>query len=291
MAEDRPATQNRQVVTARGEAEAALAALASLPDEAIDLAEAALALSALGPRGPDSTPDPNPYRRHLAEIAMAVGDAAGASLGGRIEALNDVILGAFGYHGDTETYDDLDNADLVRVIDRRKGLPVTLGILYLHAARAQGWSAAGLGFPGHFLIRIEGAGKAAVVDPFHAGRILDAAGLRGLLKATSGLDAELAPAHWHPVTNRDVLIRLQNNIKARCLESGDVARALHAVEAMLLFAPEAAHLWRDAGVLNAQLGQLGGAVRALECYLARSGAGPARDEAERMLSRVRAGLN
>ena len=84
-------------MTARGEAEAALAALASLPDEAIDLAEAALALSALGPRATNSAPDPNPYRRHLSEIAMAVGAAAGASLGGRIEALNDVILGAFGY--------------------------------------------------------------------------------------------------------------------------------------------------------------------------------------------------
>ena len=288
MAERRSATQeNRQVVTARGEAQAALAALASLPDAAIDLAEAALALSALGPRAPNSTP----YRRHLSEIAMAVGNTAGASLGGRIEALNDVILGTFGYRGDTQTYDDLDNADLARVIDRRKGLPVTLGILYLHAARAQGWSAAGLGFPGHFLIRIEGGGEAAVLDPFHAGRILDAAGLRGLLKATCGLDAELEPAHWQPVANRDVLIRLQNNIKARCLESGDVARALDAVEAMLLFAPEANHLWRDAGVLHAKLGQLGGAVRALERYLARSGVGPARDEAERMLSRVRAELN
>ncbi len=287
MVEDRLATQERPVVTARGEAEAALGALATQPDESIDLAEAALALSVLGARATD----PAPYRRHLSEIATAVGDAGGASLGDHIEALNDVILGTFGYHGDTLTYDDLDNADLARVIDRRKGLPVALGILYLHAARAQGWSAAGLGFPGHFLIRIEGGGEAAVVDPFHAGRILDAAGLRELLKATSGLDAELEPAHWHSVANRDVLIRLQNNIKARCLERGDVARALHAVEAMLLFAPEVAHLWRDAGVLNVKLGHLGGAVRALECYLARSGAGPARDEAEQLLSRVRAGLN
>ena len=74
-------------------------------------------------------------------------------------------------------------------------------------------------------------------------------------------------------------------------ELSPAARALDAVEAMLLFAPEANHLWRDAGVLHAKLGQLGGAVRSLERYLARSGAGPARDEAERMLSRVRAELN
>jgi regulator of sirC expression with transglutaminase-like and TPR domain len=274
-------------VTVRSEAKAALAALASLPDEEIDLADAALALSALGA----GTPDPAPYRQHLAKIATAVGNADGTSFNSRIDALNHVILGTFGYDGDTLTYDDLDNADLARVIDRRKGLPVTLGILYLHAARAQGWSATGLGFPGHFLIRVEGDGVAAVVDPFHAGRVLDAAGLRELLKVTCGLDAELEPAHWGPVTNRDVLIRLQNNIKARCLESGDIARALQAVEAMLLFAPDVSHLWRDAGVLNVKLGQLGGAVRALERYVDLSGGGPARAEAEQLLSRVRAGLN
>lgn len=287
MAEGRPATQVRRVVTARGEAEAALGALATRPDEEIDLAEAALALSALGARAID----PAPYRRHLAEIATAVGGAGASSLDGRVDALNDVLFGAFGYHGDTLTYDDLDNADLARVIDRRKGLPVALGILYLHAAKAQGWRAAGLGFPGHFLVRIERGGEAAVVDPFHAGRVLDAAGLRELLKAISGLDAELEPSHWHPVANRDVLIRLQNNIKARCVENGDLERALRAVEAMLLFAPDIANLWRDAGTLNVRLGNLGAAVGALEGYLARGAAGPTRDEAERLLAGVRRRLN
>ena len=274
-------------MTASGEAESALAALASLPDEAIDLAEAALNLSALGGR----VTDPGPYRVHLSEVALAVRDARAGSLGSRIEALNYVIRCTYGYHGDTETYDDLDNADLARVIERRKGLPVTLGILYLHAARAQGWSAAGLGFPCHFLIRVEGDGEAQVVDPFHDGRVLDAASMRMLLKKMMGLDAELEPTYWQPVSNRDVLIRLQNNIKARCLERGDVARALHTVEAMLLFAPESNHLWRDAGVLNAKLGYLGAAARALECYLAHGIAGAARDDAEQLLSRVRAGLN
>lgn len=287
MAEERPPPQDRPIVTTRGEAEAALGALATQPDHAIDVGEAALALAVLGPRAID----PAPYRRHLSEIATAVGNSGATSLGGRIEALNEAILGTFGYHGDTLTYDDLDNADLARVIDRRKGLPVALGILYLHAARARGWSAAGLGFPGHFLIRLEFGGESAVVDPFHDGRVLDAAGLRELLKATLGLDAELEPAHWRSVTNRDVLIRLQNNIKARCVERGDVARALGAVEAMLLFAPDVPHLWRDAGALNVELGNLGAAVRALEACVARSADGSDRDEAERLLSGIRRRLN
>ena len=288
MVEERSATQEgRCVVTASSEAESALAVLASLPDKEIDPAAAALNLSALGGRITNS----DPYHQHLSEISSAVQEACADSLGNRVEALNNVICCTFGYHGDTETYDDLDNADLARVIDRRKGLPVTLGILYLHAARAQGWGAEGLGFPCHFLIRVEGDGDAQVVDPFHAGRVLDADGMRMLLKTMMGPDAELEPTYWQPVQNREVLIRLQNNIKTRCLERGDVARALRTVEATLLFAPETHYLWRDAGVLNAKLGYLGAAAHALECYLAHGIAGAARDDAEQLLSRVRAGLN
>ena len=287
MAEDRSAAQDRQIVTARDDARARLAAMADRPDDEIDLAEAALALSVLGPRAID----PAPYRDHQAEIAAEVGAARPGSLGDRVEVLNSVMLDRFGYHGDTETYDDLDNADLARVIDRRKGLPVALGILYLHAARAQGWDAAGLAFPGHFVIRLDLGGAARVIDPFHGGNVLDAAGLRGLLKATSGIEAELEPGHWQPVGNRDVLVRLQNNVRTRCVQGGDIERALGAVEAMLLFAPEHAHLWREAGALNIKLDNLGAAIEALEHYVARSGSGPARDDAERLLSQIRRRLN
>lgn len=88
-----------------------------------------------------------------------------------------------GYAGDVLTYDDLQNANLIRVIDRRKGLPVALGILWIHAARARGWRADGLAFPGHFLVRLE---HRVIVDPFNEGRLCDAAFLRRLLRATAG---------------------------------------------------------------------------------------------------------
>src|SRR3546814_19012868 len=74
----------------------------------------------------------------------------------RASARAGVMSAEFGYPGDTESYDDPQNADLVRVIDRRMGLPVSLGVLYIHAARAQSWPVCGLDFPGHFLIRLDG---------------------------------------------------------------------------------------------------------------------------------------
>ncbi|MHA1107563.1 MAG: transglutaminase family protein, partial [Alphaproteobacteria bacterium] len=143
--------------------EASLQALAGALAQDFDIGEAALALAALD----RPQVDPARYREHLAVLARDVGAAvpAGAShsLGRRVRALIRVIAEDFGYCGDTLTYNDSQNANLMRVIDRRKGLPVTLGILYLHAARAQGWQAAGLNFPGHFLIRLEQSGERAIL--------------------------------------------------------------------------------------------------------------------------------
>src|SRR5882672_2907627 len=122
------------------------------------------------------------YRQHLASLARDVGRHGGAQgdhrgdLAGRVQALNDIVLLKYGYSGDELTYDDLQNANLMRVVDRRKGLPVALGILFLHAARAQGWESIGLAFPGHFLIRLSDGPERLILDPFHGGRICDAAG-------------------------------------------------------------------------------------------------------------------
>ena len=87
-----------------------------------------------------------PWRRDLADLVHRRGASP--------EQLAEIVARSYAYRGDSDTYDDLQNADLVRVIERRKGLPVALSILYLHVARAQGWDAEGLAFPAHFLIRV-----------------------------------------------------------------------------------------------------------------------------------------
>ena len=218
---------------ATDEARAVLERAGRQPDDRIDLAGTALALAALDrPRVRLGW-----YREHL--DALAAGVAAEARRGP--PALTEVIAGRYGYAGDTRTYDDLQNANLMRVIDRRRGLPVALGILYIHAARAQGWAAAGLSFPQHFLVRVAaGAGPAA----------------------------ELRPDHYAPVGDRDVLLRLQNNIKLRLLQEDRAPEAAETLGAMLTIAPEHAALWREAGIINARIGNPGAAIAALERFLA-----------------------
>jgi regulator of sirC expression with transglutaminase-like and TPR domain len=253
------------------------------------IAEAALALAALE----------NPevafarYRNELQRIARDVGRHPGAAgdLVARTRAMSEVILLEHGYSGDARTYDDLQNANLMRVIDRRKGLPVVLGILFIHAGRAQGWEMAGLGFPGHFLVRLADAGQQLILDPFHGGRVCGAAELRDLLKAVAGGDAELRREYHAPVSDRDVLLRLQSNLKSRLWRQQRHEPAVRVVETMLMLAPEAAELWHEAGMLYRQLGNIRASIRALGQYVERAPDGAARHQAAAMLQRLCTQLN
>ena len=274
-----------------------LRAAGEAADDAIDLAETALALGASDM--PDLVLDP--YRAHLARIAEDVAARAAALAGpdaqsadparretgitrARAQALADVIAGDFGYDGDRVTYDDMANANLVRVIDRKRGLPVALGLIYIHAGRANGWAVSGVNFPGHFLVRlngmVQGGPPPVMIDPFSGGQVLDEDEVVGLLARVRGLDedsdggpsqADLDQA-LAPVTARAVLLRLQNNIYTRALQARDTARAHAILARMTAIAPRDASLWLERGRLDGELGNLMSArqafARAAELALA-----------------------
>lgn len=262
------------------------------PDTGFDIADGALALAALETPGPASE-RLEKYRNHLDEVAYDLAEACGnaTELDARCAALASTLNGHHGYDGDTETYDDLANANLMHVIDRRKGLPVALGILYIHVARRQGWTISGLSFPGHFLLRLESMGERLIVDPFHQGRLCSVGEMRAMLKTIRGDAAELTEEHYRPVSDREILLRLQNNVKLRLMQLNDVARAAETVEKMLIFAPEALSLWREAGLMHAHVGNLGTAVAALETFLEFETRDGARNEVAAHLQRLRRQLN
>lgn len=246
---------------------ALLARAGELPDDQLDLADLALAFAALDrPRvGLDW------YRDHLAllcdEVANVIAKRDDGGVDDAASALSGVIAMRYGYQGDMLSFDDLQNANLMRVIDRRKGLPVSLAILYMHAGRTQGWTLSGLNFPGHFLIRLDRAGERAILDPFNGGIVRTPTDLRDLLKSVAGIEAELEPNHYATVSDRDVLIRLQSNIKIRHVQAERYEAALDVLQTMLLLAPNEPSLWHEAGLLNAQTGNLAAAIDALEHVL------------------------
>jgi regulator of sirC expression with transglutaminase-like and TPR domain len=265
--------------------EAYLRRAGDLSADEIDLGAAALALASLDrPRVPADR-----YLTHLEELAAAVPPAH--DLEARIDAVNAALFEAFGYRGDRETYDDLQNANLMRVIDRRRGLPISLAILWLHAARAQGWSAHGVNFPGHFLVALEDGGDRALIDVFDEGRRRSAAELRGLLKVALGDGAELRPDHYAYADNRAILVRLQHNIRSRLVHARSFDRALAVVESMLWLDPRNAGLWYEAGALNAATENLHAAAAALKKAIELGSDDDIRHQSSALLQRVQAHLN
>lgn len=235
------------------------------PDDATDdsdLLEVALALAAL------ETPERlrTPYRRYVRGLVEETRVAAAGALtaADRAAALSGAIGARAGFTGDRKTYDSLENANLMAVIDRKRGLPVALGILYIHVARALGWPACGLNFPAHFLVRVDGNADRAVIDPFNDGAVLTPAGMRRLLKTMAGAEAELKPAHYAPVSDRALLLRLQNNIKVRRLKAGDFPGAIDILRRMLLLAPLEPETWYDLAILEIHRGQTRAGRDALE---------------------------
>jgi regulator of sirC expression with transglutaminase-like and TPR domain len=270
---------------------AALEAIGQLPDTEIDIADAALQLARVD--APDA--DWTKARAHLSELArQAVALAANIDaedLASRAIALSGLLGGRYGYTGDADTYDDLANANLIRVIERRRGLPVALGIIWLHTARAAGWGGHGVDFPAHFLVALEGKATQVVLDVFHGGTPLNSRDLRALLKRVQGNDAELRPGLLQPMSARRVLLRLQNNVMTRRLQGSDIEGGLTCAEDMLRIAPDHAELWRQAATLNQKLDRVGAALRCYDRFLAIVPTGAAADRVRATVGELRARLN
>jgi regulator of sirC expression with transglutaminase-like and TPR domain len=246
------------------EPRAALTAIGQLADAEIDIGNAALQLARVDV--PDA--DWQAAERHLSDLAQAAVKRAAVmdkeDLPARAAALAELLAGEFGYAGDVETYDNPANANLIRVTERRRGLPVALGVIWLHAAKAAGWDSHGVDFPSHFLVALEGRKTQVVIDVFNGGEVMSARELRLLLRRVEGDTAELRPGLLQPMSTRRVLLRLQNNIMTRRLDAGDLRGGLRCTKDMLLIAPDQAELWRQAGAMNHKLDQV---AAARDCYV------------------------
>jgi regulator of sirC expression with transglutaminase-like and TPR domain len=269
----------------------ALDAIGQLPDTEIDIADAALQLARVD--APDA--DWAAARDHLSDIARRAAAIATEltqeNLATRALALSGLLGGRYGYTGDADTYDDLANANLIRVIERRRGMPVALGIIWLHAARAAGWEGHGVDFPQHFLVALEGRATQVVMDVFHGGTPLSARDLRVLLRRMEGETAELRPGLLRPMSSRRVLLRLQNNIMTRRLQSADLEGGLTCVEDMLRIAPDHADLWRHAAMINQQLDRVSAALRCYDQFLALVPQGDAATRVRAAVDELRSRLN
>ncbi len=143
----------------------------------------------------------------------------------RASALTAHCYSTLGFRGDEERYYDPQNSFIHRVIERRRGIPITLAVVLIAVGARVGVRVEGVGFPGHFLGRI-GGDDGVLVDPFNRGQTLDAAALERLIRRSLGPRASVTPQHLVAVDNRAIATRMLTNLDAIYSSRGEHAHAM-----------------------------------------------------------------
>lgn len=247
------------------EARRRFALLVAQPEASVELAHAALLVAAEENPGLEV----DHYRARLYELGLAARERiAHDGEANAVVAVNKYIFEELGFAGNQSNYYDPRNSLLSDVLDRRTGIPITLSVVYMEIGRRAGLRVEGIGLPGHFIVRAEGArrGESALVDPFN-GKIIDREDCQERLDTIYGGQAPLTDAHLRPVSTREILARLLRNLKGVYAQAGLYRRALSVIERILLVAPDDIEERRDRSALLAQLGRYSEAIVDAQSYL------------------------
>lgn len=190
----------------------------------------------------------------------------------RLRMLNRYFFHELGFGGNANDFCDPQNSYLHRVLQTRRGIPVSLAVLYMELAGQIGLPALGVSFPGHFLVKLHLPAGEVVLDPLD-GRSLAREELEERLEpfcAQRGLvgDDEVPLGLFlQAAAPRDILARMLGNLKSIHQTAGDPVAGLAVQQRLVRLLPEAWEEWRDRGLLLAELGQPQTAAEDLALYL------------------------
>jgi regulator of sirC expression with transglutaminase-like and TPR domain len=196
----------------------------------------------------------------------------------KIRLLNHFFFDELHFRGNENDYYDVDNSYPHRVLDRRLGIPVSLALVWVELARGLGLQAHGVGFPGHFLIRVQLPQGQVFIDPFD-GESLGREQLQERLdhwRTQHGLGEQSTPPlgqHLLATPEREVLARMLRNLKEIHRQNGHWQRFVAVQDRLILLQPQAWAEYRDRGLAHAELGSIDLAVRDLVTYLESGGTG------------------
>jgi len=159
----------------------------------------------------------------LDDLAGGLRAAAPGSPQEQAEACRLVLGTQHGFAGDRQQYDHPRNAMLDSVLERRRGLPILLSVIYVEVARRAGSALAGVGLPGHFVVAHFAAEPPVVLDPFAGGR---------------DVSGEVRQSDLRPWGAHETALRILNNLVRSFAVRSQLAEAIHAAELRLAFALE-----------------------------------------------------
>ncbi len=198
------------------------ATLAEDPDPRLDLLALAIAAELRdGVDGAMALARLEALGTELAEAVAVCGDEPAAQL----RACTDLLGAVHGFAGDEEDYDHPDNSMLDLVLERRRGLPILLSVVYVEVARRAGVPLAGVGLPGHFVVGHVGGPDVLLADPFAGGALLAQVQDPGVVR---------------PWTSKEIAMRMLNNLVAAHRRRGDVGLGIRAAQLRLLLPADAA---------------------------------------------------
>ena len=257
------------------------------PEPGISLAEAALVIA----RDEYPALDVDAYLRRLDELAARVraGLPPTPGLEEMIVTLNHFLFVEQGFAGDTDNFYDPRNSFLNEVLDRRRGIPITLSILYLEIGTRLGLELEGISFPGHFLVKYPTEEGDLVLAPFSGGMPLDEKDLRTLLDRTYR-EPDDAPPLEQLLTaagKKEILVRMLRNLKGVYQHNSQPAKMLNALNRILLIAPDSAPEVLERARLHDQMECLRAALADYRHYLTLESAGPSAPEIGRRAAELR----
>ena len=212
----------------------------------------------------------------------------------KLARLRNFVFEDLRFRGDQEDYYSPSNSMLNEVMERRLGVPLTLSIVFMELGWRVGIPFEGVGFPGHFLVRLTGEPRDLLLDPYRDGMSVHEEDCHRMLREISGGKLELRDAHLHSVSKHDMIARLLLNLKGAYLRAEDDAGALSAVDRLLVLRPGDLEEIRDRALLLYRLRRYWPALRDLEHYLEQRRDAPDKESLEvhvRNLHRLVSSLN
>ena len=185
----------------------------------------------------------------------------------RAELLSDFLFKQEQFRGNTAVYDDPRNSYLNEVLDRRRGIPISLSLIYLAVADRLHLPAFGIGLPGHFIVGVSVPGDTLFFDPFHGGGRLSAADCARLVELTIGYSGAFQQEWLAAVSPRDILMRMLNNLRIIFMQRHQWPEAIAVVERMRQIQPDNPYHLRELGVIYYQTGEMHRAANYLQAYL------------------------